>query len=254
MSEHYLISPCCKVAIDVYCLDGEKAACPACLRTYEVCEDIDFAELSSPSTEYFKWADDGTYIVRFYFHNMTLDEIEGVAERIKALPLSEKRPIVLLPIFKAIHDCLKKRLQQHLIFDHVPNLSPDQKSRIEADLPLPGNNLTKLLGFLAEAYPHEIAKILGLRESNNVKMLLWIRNKEEHIATASWPLPSYIHVDKTKLPSDCIGHLAELNVPLAVTLLNFAIDLLKIIYDLDPKDVGEWHYRRLEHYRIHCTV
>ena len=254
MSERYLISPCCEATIDVYSLDGDKAMCPACSRTYEVREDIDFAELSSPSTEYFKWADDGTYIVRFYFQNMTLDKIEGVAEHIKALPLREKRPLILLPIFKAIHDCLKKRLQQHLVFDHVLNLSPDQKALIEEDLPFPGNNLKKLLGFLAEAYPHESTRILGLKESNNVKMLLWIRNKEEHIATASWPLPSYVHVVKTKLPSDRVGHLAELNIPLAVNLLNFAIDLLKFMYDLDPRDVDEWHYQQLEHHRIHCTV
>lgn len=78
---------------------------------------------------------------------MTLDELEGVAERIKALPPSERRPVRLLPIFKAIHDCLKKRIQQHLVFDRVPNLSADQKARIEVDLPLPGNHLEKLLDF-----------------------------------------------------------------------------------------------------------
>lgn len=254
MNECDLISPCCGAAIEVYYLDGDKAECPACSRTYEVREDIDFAELSSPSTKYFKWADDGSYIVRFYFQNMTLDAIEGVAEHIKALPLREKRPLILLPIFKAIHDCLKKRLQQHLVLDHVPNLSPDQKARIEADLPLPGNNLTKLLGFLTEAYPHENTRILELIGNNNVKMLLWIRNKDEHIATASWPLPSYVHVDKTKLPSDSVGCLAELNIQLAVDLLNFTIDLLKFIYDLDPSDVAEWHYWQLDYHRIHHTV
>lgn len=254
MNEFCLISPCCEAAIDMRCLDGDKAICPTCLRTYEVREDIDFAEQSSPSTEYFKWADGGTHIVRFYFQNMTLDAMEGVAERIKALPLKEKRPPILLPIFKAIHDCLKKRLQQHLVLDRVPNLSPGQKAQIKDDLPSPGYNLTKLLGFLAEAYPHESIKILGLRGSNNIKMLLWIRNKEEHIAMASWPLPSYVHVDKNRLPSDSVGNLAKLSVPLAVDLLNYAIDLLKYIYDLDPNNVDEWHYRQLERHRIHCTV
>ena len=254
MSEHYLISPCCEAAINVYYLDGDKATCPACSKTYEVREDIDFAVLSSPSTKYFKWSDDGNYIVRFYFQNMTLDAIEGIAECIKALPLREKRPLILLPIFKAIHDCLKKRLQQHLVLDHVPNISPDQKAQIESDLPLPGNNLAKLIDLLVVAYPHESPRIRDLRDGNNVKMLLWIRNKEEHIAMALWPLPSYVHVDKNRLPSDSVGNHAELNVRLAVDLLNFAIDLLQFIYDLDPQNVDEWHYRQLEHHRIHYTV
>jgi hypothetical protein len=254
MSERYLISPCCGAVIDMYYLGRDKATCPACSRTYEVRENIDFAVLSSPSITYFKWADYTTYIVRYYFQNMTLEAIEGVAEHIKALPLREKRPLILLPIFKAIHDCLKKRLQQYLVLDHVPNLSSDKKAQIEIDLPLPGNNLKKLLSFLGEAYPHENTRILDFMGSNNINMLLWIRNKEEHIATTFWPLPSYVHVDKTKLPSDKVGHLAELNVPLAVDLMNFAIDLLKFIYDLEPKDVDKWHYWQLDQHRIHCTV
>lgn len=254
MSEHYLISPCCEVAIDLSSLTGDQATCPSCSRVFEIREDIDFAEFSSPSTEYFKWAADGMHIVRFYFHNMTLAQMEGVAERIKSLPLRERRPYILLPIFKAIHDCLKKRLQQHLVFDRVPNLSLDQKARIEADLPFPGNNLEKLVKYLLEAYPQQASQILAFRGSNKLKMLLWVRNKEEHIAMAKWPIRSYVHIDTTKLPSDEAGYIAELTVPLAVELLNFGIDLLKMIYDLDPKSVSEWHYRQLEQHRIHCTV
>lgn len=254
MSEHYLISPCCEAAIDLYGLAGDQAVCPSCSKVYDVREDIDFAEFSSPSTQYFKWSADGTYIVRFFFHNMTLDQLEGVAEHIKSLSLRERRPHVLLPIFKAIHDCLKKRLQQHLVFDRVPNLSPDQKAHIEADLPLPGNNLQKLADYLLEAYPQHGSQILGFKDSDKLKMLLWIRNKEEHIAMAAWPIRSYAHIDKAKLPSDEVGHVAELTVPLAVELLNFGIDLLKMMYDLDPKNVSGWHYYQLEKHRIHCTV
>lgn len=254
MSERYLISHCCEAAIDLYALAGDQAVCPSCSTAYEIREDIDFAEFSSPSTVYFKWAADGAHIVRFYFHNMTLDQIEGVAQLIKALSLRERRPLVLLPIFEAIHGCLKKRLQQYLVFDRAPKLSPDQKARIEADLPLPGNNLPRLLDYLIEAYPQHESRILGFRESDKLKMLLWIRNKGEHIAWAAWPIGSYVHTDKAKLPSEEVGHVAELTVPLAVELLNFGIDLLKMIYDLDPKSVGDWHYQQLERHRIHCTV
>lgn len=253
MSERYLISPCCGAAIDLLSVETDGAVCPACSKAYEVREDIDFAEFSSSSTEHYRWADDGTHIVRFYFHNMTLDELEGVAERIKALPPSERRPVRLLPIFKAIHDCLKKRIQQHLVFDRVPNLSADQKARIEADLPLPRNHLEKLLDFLSDAYSGNREKVLTFSDDDRIKILRWIRNKEEHIAWAAWPLPSCVHVDMRKLPTDREGRVAELGVPLACDLLNFSIDVLKLIYDLDPSEVGEWHYDQLERHRIHCT-
>jgi hypothetical protein len=185
---------------------------------------------------------------------MTLDQLEGVAERIKLLPLREKRPHILLPIFKAIHDCIKRRLQQHLTFARVPNLTPDQKARIEADLPSPGNNLVRLLKFLIRAYPEQTDKLKDVMNSGNTKMLVWIRNKEEHIALAMWPINRYVHTDKNKLPSESEGHMAVLNVPLAVQLLNYGIDLLKLIYDLDPKDVSDWQYEVLEQHRVHCTV
>jgi hypothetical protein len=185
---------------------------------------------------------------------MTLDQLEGLAERIKLLSLRERRPHVLLPIFKAIHDCLKKRLQQHLTFARVPNLTADQKARIEADLPSPGNNLVRLLEFLIEAYPEQKDRLNSIKDGDNVKMLLWIRNKEEHIALAMWPINSYVHSDKKKLPSDAEGRIAVLGVPLAVDLLNDGIDLLKLIYDLDPKGVSEWQYDVLEQHRFHCTV
>jgi hypothetical protein len=254
MSEHYLISPCCEAAIDLNGLAGDQVVCPMCSKRYAIREDIDFAEFSSASMEYYKWSSDDTYIIKYYFHNMTLDEIEGVAERIKSIPLKERRPYVLLPIFKAVHDCIKKRLQQYLVFDRIPNLSQEQKARIEEDLLFPGNNLFKLMDYLLEAYPEVDSRILGFRNNDMLKMLMWIRNKEEHIAVVTWPIRSFVHIDKTKLPSDEEGHIAELTVPLAIELLNFGIDLLKMIYDLDPERVDMWHYQRLEQYRIHCTV
>lgn len=254
MSEHYLISPCCKAAIDLIGLAGDQAVCPMCSKEYAIREDIDFAQFSSASSEYYKWSADSAYIIKYYFHNMTLDEIEGVAERIKTFSVKERRPYVLLPIFKAIHDCIKKRLQQHLVFDRVPNLSLEQKALIEEDLPFPGNNLLKLMNYLLVAYPKANSRILGFRDSDKLKMLMWIRNKEEHIALVTWPLRSYVHMDKKKLPSDVEGNVAELTVPLAIELLNFGIDFLKMIYDLDPESVDEWHYQQLEQHRIHCTV
>jgi hypothetical protein len=254
MSERYLISPCCNSAIDLHGLANDTAVCPGCSKAYPVREDFDFAELSTGSFDHFKWADDGSHIVRFHFYNMTLEELEGVAERIKLLPLRERRPYVLLPIFKAIYDCLKKRLQQHLTFDRVPNITRDQKAHIEADVPIPGNNLVRLLDILVEAYPGQTEKLNCIKDSNNMKMLVWIRNKEEHIAVAMWPINSYVHTDKSKLPADAQGHIAMLRVPLAVQLLNYAIDLLKLIYDLDPTEVSDWQYEALERHRLHLTV
>lgn len=254
MSKLYLLSPCCEAAINVYCLSGESASCPACSRTFEIREDIDFAEFSTSSTEHFKWAEDGSFVVRYYFHNMTLDELEGVAERIKILPLRERRPLLLLPIFKATHDCLKKRLQQCLTYDRVPNLTPDQKAKVEADLPFPGNNVCRLLEILATAYPAEKRKIESIGNSENIKLLLWIRNKEEHVAVSAWPLPSCVHTDRAKLPSDSAGSVGVLDIPLAVQLHNFGIDVFRFLYDLDPKDVSDWQYDQLEQHRIHCTV
>ncbi len=211
MSERFLISPCCKAVIDLSEIKYDSAHCPACSKTYELRGDIDFAEFSSGSMEHFKWSTDRTYIVKYYFHNMTLEHLEGIAENIKILSLDEQRPHLLLPIFKAMHDCLKKRLQQHLVFDRVPNLSADQKAHIELDLPRPGNNLLKLTDFLCEAYPNQASKVKFFKNDDKLKMLLWIRNKEEHIALAAWPMRSYVHTDKTKLPSDSAGHLGVVN-------------------------------------------
>ena len=254
MSERYLISPCCQAAIDLFEIRSDSARCPACSKTYELREDIDFAEFSSGSMEHFKWSMDQTYIVKYYFHNMTLEHLEGIAENIKILSLAERRPHKLLPIFKAMHDCLKKRLQQHLVLDRVPNLSVEQKARIAVDLPKPGNNLLKLADHLCEAYPQQAAKVELFKNNDKLKMLLWLRNKEEHIAVASWPMRSYVHTDNAKLPSECAEHVAELTIPLAVDILHFCLDFLKLIYDLDPKDVREWHYEVLNNFRIHCTV
>ncbi|MCX7564591.1 hypothetical protein OS176_13815 [Xanthomonadaceae bacterium XH05] len=254
MSERYLLSPCCEAAIEVYGLSAESVSCPACEKVFEVREDLDFAEFSTSSFEHFKWSDDGTHVVRYYFHNMTLDELEGVAERIKILQLREKRPLLLLPLLKATHDCLKRRLQQCLTFDRVPNLSAEEKARIEADLPFPGNNVVKLLGLLARAYPAHAIAIENVADSVELKVLLWVRNKDEHLAMSAWPMPSYVHTDKTRLPSDSVGSVDIIGVPLAVQLHNFAIDVFRLMYDIDPKDVGEWQYDRLERQRLHCTV
>ena len=254
MSERYVITPCCSAAVDVYCSSPEWIECPNCKRRYDVREDIDFAQWSTGSTEFYRWAEDGSHIVKFYFHNMTLDEIEGVAERIKTFSPREQRPLVLLPIFKALYDCLRKRLQQHLVYDRVPNLTALQKAQIEEDLPFPGNNLAKLFDFLSVAYPSEQSRILALRDSQSAKLLLWIRNKEEHIAIAAWPLPSYVHTDKGKLPSDPSRAVAILGVPLAVEVNGFVVDVLKCIYDLDPEDVQGWHYEQIERFRIKATV
>jgi len=255
MTERYLISQCCQAAIDLCEVDEDGTMrCPACSKPYEVRDDIDFAEYSTGTMVHYKWAADGRYIVRYYFHNLTLDQLEGIAEQIKLLALSERRPHLLLPLFKAMHDCLKKRLQQYLVFDQVPNLSAGQKALIEADLPIPGNNLLKLVDYLSKAYPQQVAKVQRFQGDNKLQLLLWIRNKEEHLAHALWPMRSYVHTDKAKLPTDSTGHVAELTVPLAVDCLNFCIDFLRLIYDLDPKDIGQWQYEALERYRIHASV
>lgn len=254
MSERYLLTPCCEAAIEVYCLSAEFVSCPACQRVFEVREDLDFAEFSTSSFEHFRWSDDDTHIVRFYFHNMTLDELEGVAERIKILQPREKRPLLLLPLLKATHDCLKKRLQQCLTLDRTPILSAEEKARIEADLPFPGNNIAKLLGILARAYPPHAAAIEGIANSVDLKVLLWVRNKDEHLAMSAWPMPSYVHTEKLRLPSEDAGSISALSISLAVQLHNFAIDTFRLTYDIDPQDVSQWQYDSLERYRIHCTV
>lgn len=253
MNDRYLLSPCCNSAIDLQgCFDGDSVACQACTRSYEVREDVDFAEFSTNASEYYKWSADNDFIVRYYFENRTLECLDGVAEHIKALHVRERRPHVLLPVFKAIHDCLKKRLQDYLV--GRAGLSADMKARIANDLPLPGFNIRKLTEVLCDAYPSYAVTIRTFIDRDELKMLVWIRNKDEHLATASWPQGSYVHTQPQKMPSDAHGHAAELSVPLAVDLLNYCIDFLKLIYDVDPKKIDEWQYERLDSYRIHHTV
>lgn len=251
MSERYLLSQCCQAVMDVF--DHERTACPACGRSFEIREEIDFAEFSSGSFEQHKWSADGSYIVRYHFHNMTLEQLEGVAEQIKLLWVHERKPYTLLPIYKALHDCLKKRLQQYLADDSTPNLSTDLKAHITLDAPPPGYNLMRLVDLLGQAHPQHTPQINAIGKSNEIKLLLWVRNKEEHLAVAAWPVNSYAHTDPGKLPSDAEGSIGDLNVRLLHDALNKAIDLLTLIYDLSPADVKPWHYERLDEYRLHFT-
>lgn len=254
MSEKYIITPCCNSALVSYDISGDLLICPDCKKSYEIRDDIDFAEWSSSTTQFYRWADDGNCLVRFHFYNKTLDEIEGVTEKIKMLSPSEKNPVLLLPIFKGLHDCLRKKIQSHLISDRVPNLSIIQKAQIEQDLPKPGNNLTKLFDLLSVAYPSEKTKIELMRDKSEVRALLWVRNKDEHIAISAWPFPSYVHTDKNRLPSESSNCFSILDITLAVRLNSFVIDAIKLIYDLDPDDVNQWHYEDLEKHRIQVTI
>jgi hypothetical protein len=249
MSERYLLSQCCQAVVDVT-VGHELATCPNCHRQFEVREEIDFAEFSSGSFQQYKWSADGTYIVRYHFHNMTLERLEGVAEQIKLLSVHERRPYILLPIYKALHDCLKKRLQQYLAESNTPNLTTEQKARIELDAP-PGRNLLQLVDLLAEVYPADAQRITFIGKCNEIAMLLWVRNKEEHLAVAAWPAQSYVHVDRHKLPSEMDGAVGELGRQLLVDANNKAIDLLSLIYDLCAFEVKQWHYDRLDDYRLH---
>lgn len=249
MSERYILSQCCQAIVDLTA-SRESAVCPDCQRQFNVREEIDFAEWSSGSFERYKWSADGSYIVRYHFHNMTLERLEGVSEQIKLLSRNERRPYVLLPIYKALHDCLKKRLQQYLADDDTPNLTRDHKAKIELDAP-PGYNLMRLVDVLCEAHPEQSQNISAIGKANELRMLLWVRNKEEHLAVAAWPARSYAHVEPSKLPGDPNGRIGELNVPLLIEVHNKAIDLLSLIYDLCPAEVKRWHYDRLDENRLH---
>lgn len=252
MTERYLISPCCNSAIDLSTAEEDRVSCPECKRVFEIREDIDFAEYSTNSTEHFRWSDDFTHIVRLFFENFTLESLEGVAEQIKILRPSERRPSCLLPIFKAMHDCLKKRLQQYLVRDEVTALSAKTKAEIEIDEPT--KNLRKLAELLLTAYPERLADLEPLVKSDYVDMLMWLRNKQEHLPITSWPLKSYIHADRTKHPENPAGMRAELTVESAARMLHFCIDFLRMLYDVCDKDLARWHYDELERFRIHCTV
>jgi hypothetical protein len=252
MSERYLISGCCNAAIDLSTAVSDRVECPTCRRVFEIRLDIDFAEYSTSSMEEFRWSDDGSYILKFYFENFTLESLEGIAEQIKLLPPSERRPSKLLPLFKAIHDCLKKRLQQYLVRDDVPNLPVDTKAQIEVDEPT--QNVGHLAGHLLMAYPESADRLQGVAEHEYLKMLMWLRNKEEHLPVAAWPMKSFVHISRDKLPGEATGAYAELTVQLATRMQNFCVDFLKAIYDVCGRDIEEWQYNRLDEYRIHCTT
>lgn len=251
MADRYLLSQCCEAVLDLLSMD-DSVSCPDCGKQYEVREELDFAEYSSGSFEQYKWSVDGSHVVRYHFHNMTLEWLEGVSEQIKLLSLKEKRPHVLLPIYKPLHDCLKKRLQQYLANDSTPILTPNQKARIQIDEPT--NNLLQLVDFLAKAHPGDAQKIIALGMCDHIRALMWLRNKEEHLAVSAWPINSYVHTDRDKLPSDTKGSIAMLGTDLLIETNNRAIDLLTLIYDLCPADVRQWHYERLDEYRLHKTV
>jgi hypothetical protein len=252
MSERYLISPCCQAAIDLLTAGDDRVSCPECRRAFEIREDIDFAEFSTSSTESYRWADDYGHVVRFFFENFTLDALERTAQRIKILRPSERRPTFLLPIFKDMHDCMKKRLQQYLIRDDVPILSAKVKAQIELDEP--SHNLSQLCIHLLSAYPNEGARLKPLVEHDYIKMLVWLRNKEEHLPVSAWPLRSYVHTARDKRPDDLAGAYAELTVGVATLMHNFSVDFLKAIYDVCGRDIEDRQHNLLEAHRIHCTV
>jgi hypothetical protein len=252
MSERYLISPCCQAAIDLLTAEKGRVSCPECRRSFEIREDIDFAEYSTSSTDSYRWADDYSHVVRFFFENFTLDALESTAQRIKLLRPSERRPSLLLPIFKDIHDCLKKRLQRYMIRDDVPILSAKVKAQIELDEPT--HSLSQLSIHLLSAYPSEGVRLKPLIDHDYIRMLVWLRNKDEHLPISAWPLQSYIHTARHKRPDDSADAHAELTVEVATLMHNFSVDFLGAIYDVCGRDIGDWQHDRLEAHRIHCTV
>jgi len=133
-------------------------------------------------------------------------------------------------------------------------LTIEDKAKIEADLPFPGNNVQKLLTLLKTVYPGEATKISQISSDNITRALLWIRNKEEHLAISAWPIPSYVHIEKEKMPSEANSPIGLLNTELAVSTNNYIIDILKYLYDLDTQKKDYWQYERLESYRIHFTI
>lgn len=251
MAERYLLSNCCETVLDLSAA-GEEVCCPACGKQYAIREELDFAEYSSGSYVQHKWSADGDHIVRYYFHNMTLEQLEGVAEQIKLLSLKEKRPHVLLPVCKSLHDCLKKRLQHYLAEDSTPVLTVTQKALIEIDEPT--QSLRQLVELLIKAHPAEAHQIRVIGMGDHVRALMWLRNKGEHLAVSAWPINSYVHAERDKLPSDPTSCIGVLGTDLLIEMNNCAIDLLTLIYDLCPADVRPWHYERLNDYRLHKTV
>jgi len=100
----YILTRCCSSAIDLTQRNITDVICPTCGKKYAITTDVDFAEASTGSWASYKWSDDGNCLVRYYFHNYTLEYLGGIAEAIKIQDKNETRPYKLLPIFKSMHD------------------------------------------------------------------------------------------------------------------------------------------------------
>lgn len=245
----------CRNELDLSDFGGE-VKCNICSQVYKIQNYSSHAQAESGHSIWYKW--EGDTIARVYFNNPPLEILEEAWQETLKLDTEEIRPWKLTPVVKSYYDSLKQRLQEFLALPQTPNLNKVEKQKIQND-PLDVRlNLEKLLfKYLIKAFNFKVTEINLFLNSHKsmIKKLIWIRNKKEHIAPSLWPVPSKVYEDLGRNPEKYEPGIEGvsvdvLNFDFLIRVNHAVIDICKFLLTLDPIKREQWHFAKLEAFRI----
>ncbi|TGM68652.1 hypothetical protein EHQ94_07010 [Leptospira meyeri] len=212
--------------------------CELCKKSFPIKDKTKFAESYTGSIIYYL-IEENESITRFYLENPVIDLLREASIKIQESKKTERRPSKLLPILKLIHDALKQKFRELMLYNNLSTLNTDRKNDIENDeLYLKLNLESIIYDHFLEALPTLSQKNKDLlnRNKTTIKQIRYLRNKSEHVILNKWPIPSYVHIDQKKIPSELS------NIPLDLKWIkncfNISVDLIKnILYELEKKEI-----------------
>lgn len=249
MDDPFLKCKYCNSLIDFNNIP-DYGVCHTCNKRFAIKEDIDYAISSTGTSSFYKWGKEDV-IIELEFSNPPIDLLEETWQNTKIIDKNEKRPYKLLPPIKGYHDVLKKRIQHFSTLDHI-NIDSQEKETISYNTRQTNLNLLGLIKKLPYAIPEqkETIDVFINKHDSIINKVIWLRNKEEHIGIAKWPIPSYIH-DNLKLnPEHPNDNYEILNYEFLITLNHTTIEYLLFLLDIDPLTKESWEYRVIENYFI----
>ncbi|BDA80217.1 hypothetical protein LPTSP3_g31470 [Leptospira kobayashii] len=184
--------------------NNQIAECLQCRKKYPIIEDTKYAEAWTGNSTFIHFSEKEEYKI-YYTENLTIDMLESAFNDLEKLDPKERRPYKLIPILKLIHDSLKERFREKIAYHSFSKLPNKEKQTVALDPPGKNLNIEKIIyEILPSAFSHlsEKTKQLILASQLDIKQIRFIRNKSEHLILNKWTIPSFVHTELNKLPSE----------------------------------------------------
>lgn len=184
--------------------NNQIAECLPCRKKYPIIEDTRYAEAWTGNSTFIHFTENEEFRI-FYTENLTIGMLETAFNDLEKLDLNERRPYKLIPILKLIHDSLKERFREKISYHSFSNLSNAEKQIVALDPPGKNLNIEKIIFEISpSAFSHLSKKTnqLILESQLDIKQIRFIRNKSEHLISNKWTIPSFVHTELNKLPSE----------------------------------------------------